>query len=511
MGAIAPAKCCAALQPENVFLVVNARSWSSVTIANHYARLRDIPASNVFALDWPGSVVEVNVDDFRDWILQPILREIKSRRLDRQIRCIAYSADFPYAVSFASDVKSGNGFLTAASKFNVGSLTGLTFHHQLVMGRSTNYTAVAANPFAQTETVLGDQARPLARIGSMASSGGPPSPLFSMMLGYSSGRGNSVDEVVRSLTRSRFADGVFPRGTFYFMTNQNVRATTRSGRFPAACQALQAENRNAEISEGVYPRNCQDVLGLMMGFSAIDWTKSNSRLIPGAICENLTSYGGILDEMGKQTPISEFVRWGAAGTTGTVVEPYAIAAKFPDPIMHLHYARGLTLVESIYASVRNPYQLLALGDPLCRPWANQLPIDLAGTESDAEVEQRWEIRPTVSRLNRLAKPRFQLYVDGRRLGSCQLQQAFVLNTAGFPGGYHEAVVTLEDETDARIGGRRRLPFWVKGCASVPFGRIGRESGSGDGKSGLHRLNAPGDYPGRGFPRSTAGGATDRRG
>ncbi len=36
---IASTNCCAALQPENVFLVVNARSWSSVTIANHFAAL----------------------------------------------------------------------------------------------------------------------------------------------------------------------------------------------------------------------------------------------------------------------------------------------------------------------------------------------------------------------------------------------------------------------------------------------------------------------------------------
>ncbi len=340
--------------------------------------------------------MEVKVDDFRDWILQPIQREIQSRRLDRQIRCIAYSADFPYAVSFASDVKSGNGFLTAASKFNVGSITGLTFHHELVMRRSSNYTEFGANRYAENAFLSRDKARRPERFGPTRSDGGPdPAPLFSMMLGYTGGRGNSVDEVVRSLTRSRFADGVFPRGTFYFMTNQNVRATTRSGRFPESSQALRRERRNVEIAEGVYPINRNDILGLMMGVSAFDWTKSNSRLIPGAICENLTSYGGILDELGTQTPISEFVRWGAAGTTGTVVEPYAIAAKFPDPVMHLNYVRGLTLVESIYASVRNPYQLLAIGDPLCRPWSNQRAIEVAGLKAEEQVQQRLEVRPAV--------------------------------------------------------------------------------------------------------------------
>ena len=422
--------------------------------------MREIPASNVFALDWPGSVVEISIDDFRDWILQPILREIRSRKLERQIRCIVYSSDFPYAVSFDSDAKKNHGLLNGggSGKLNVGSITGLTFHHDLVLDRSTNFTSVAANRLAQTGLV----ARPVARADGQPGGDKSDAHYLSMMLGFTSGRGNSVDEVVRCLTRSRFADGVFPRGTFYFMTNQDVRATTRSGRFPAVRQALQLEHRNVEIAEGVCPKNRQDVLGLMMGFSWFDWTTSNSRLVPGAIGENLTSFGGILDELGKQTPISEFVRWGAAGTTGTVVEPYAIAAKFPDPVMHLHYARGLTLAESIYASVLNPYQLLAVGDPLCRPWSNQQRIELSGLDADVQVDRKLELRPTVVGAANLKQPRFGLFVDGRWIATCQPQQAFVLNTARISSGYHEAVVMLEDHADPRIGGRRRIAFTVKG-------------------------------------------------
>ena len=37
--------------PENLFLVVNLRSWASLTVANHYIQQREIPNSNVLYLD----------------------------------------------------------------------------------------------------------------------------------------------------------------------------------------------------------------------------------------------------------------------------------------------------------------------------------------------------------------------------------------------------------------------------------------------------------------------------
>ena len=85
----------------------------------------------------------------------------------------------------------------------------------------------------------------------------------------------------------------------------------------------------------------------------------------------------------SQTPLSEFLRYGAAGASGTVTEPYAIAEKFPHPMLQVHYARGCTLAEAFYQSVCGPYQLLIVGDPLCRPWANIPKVTVAGLPADA--------------------------------------------------------------------------------------------------------------------------------
>src|SRR5258708_5426056 len=71
--------------PENLFLVVNARSWSSLTVANHYTRLRKIPASNVFYLDWPLDNERIDGETFRTKLLGPIVEEIGRRGIGDHI------------------------------------------------------------------------------------------------------------------------------------------------------------------------------------------------------------------------------------------------------------------------------------------------------------------------------------------------------------------------------------------------------------------------------------------
>ena len=52
--------------PENVLLVVNPHSADSLAIANHYAALRRIPASNLLFLDWDPKLENTDVVTFRD-------------------------------------------------------------------------------------------------------------------------------------------------------------------------------------------------------------------------------------------------------------------------------------------------------------------------------------------------------------------------------------------------------------------------------------------------------------
>ncbi len=94
-----------------------------------------------------------------------------------------------------------------------------------------------------------------------------------------------------------------------------------------------------------------------MGSASFAWIASGSKLVPGAIAENLTSLNGKMDGVG-QTKLTEYLAHGAAGSSGAVEEPYSLQQKFPLPFIHETYARGATLAEAFYQSVLGPYQLL---------------------------------------------------------------------------------------------------------------------------------------------------------
>ena len=144
----------------------------------------------------------------------------------------------------------------------------------------------------------------------------------------------------------------------------------------------------AEILQGNVPEGKNDVQGAMLGVANFDWKASRSTILPGAICEHFTSFGGDMHASAGQTPLSELLRYGATAASGTVTEPYAIPHKFPSPMMQVHYARGCTVAESFYQSVLCPYQLLIVGDPLCRPWANIPEITVAGVTAGRDRPRR---------------------------------------------------------------------------------------------------------------------------
>ena len=356
--------------PENLALVVNARSWASLTVANHYANLRQIPPTNIIYLDWTQQVLEVDVDAFRERILQPVLKEINKRGLARQIDYVVYSSDFPYAVNIDSDIQ---GVKVAQQLTPTGSINGLTYLARRTMAKDPSYLRLDANRYMRTPDVPGSVESTLgfrswytwAENGQM-SEAGQERYLISTMLAMTSGRGNSVTEALRYLRRSAAADGTHPKGTIYFARNKDIRSRARDGDFARAVSQLRKIGVRAEITEGVMPRVKRDVQGAMMGTDKFDWADCDSRIVPGAICEHFTSLGGIWRSGAGQTPLTEFLRHGAAAASGTVREPYAIRQKFPSPQMHVHYARGCTLGEAFYQSVHGPYQLLIVGDPLCQ-------------------------------------------------------------------------------------------------------------------------------------------------
>jgi hypothetical protein len=453
--------------PENVFLVVNAKSADSLAVANAYAALRGIPAINVLMLPWNREDEGVPIGVFRNDLLRPILQAIDARRLAPQIDQIVYSTDFPWRVDFAEELPPE---LVGKDKFPSGSLTGMTMLFASVRAGIPAYLDPASNRYWRP---LDAEGVPSATNGFRGWYGWGPEGelleaggqryLLSVMLGVTSGRGNTVPEVLRYLQSAAASDGNRPKGTVYFVTNADVRTTTRSGVFPSAVKELEKLGVKAAVVSGKLPVGRPDVAGLMTGAADFDWPRSGSSILPGAICENLTSFGGIFTPSAGQTPLSVFLRAGAAGSSGTVVEPFALQAKFPHASIQVHYARGACLAEAFYQSVRSPYQLLVVGDPLCQPWAS-IPTVEAVIAPDSRPFKPGEplsgsvaIEPRARMVAGAAVDRFEFFLDGVRLGQCGLGERFTLDTTQTADGHHDLRVVAIESSPVETQGRWIMP------------------------------------------------------
>jgi len=506
----------AGLGPENVAVVVNGDSWASRAVANAYVRLRNVPPCNVIYLRDLTAIDYMDVEDFRQTILKPVLSAIRTRSLDGQIDCIAYSADFPAGIWLKSDVSGTD--IKPPPYTDMGSINGLTYlYEQVLVRRPGRYVDLRANRYHQRGNRWpgrakgkhkddGDQAADSAAPGGERAENGeaegdaagqqgpPPGPVpptrpfrhiyywrkggspglygvagpryyLSTVLACTSGwAGMTVPEAIANLERSAAADGTAPKGTIYYARNKNVRSLTRQWGFAPAVGALKELGVNAEIVDGILPRGKPDVAGCMVGYAAFDWAASGSRILPGAICEHLTSIGGAPWRPGH-TPLTMFLRHGAAAASGTVAEPYAIQAKFPDPFIQVHYARGCTLAEAFYQSVRGPYQLLIVGDPLCAPWAKRPEVRLKGIEDGQGVASLREA--TVEVVGERKIGHVAWYVDGKRWAYLPAEKAFRISPRALDDGWHEL---------RAVGVTGKAPSRRGACGAPPSGTVATHGG-----------------------------------
>ncbi len=478
--------------PEGVLLVVNPRSPDSLTIANHFARLRAIPPDNLFYLPWDPNLQTADVETFRQRILKPVIATIEKRRLADQIDSIVYSSDFPWGIDVKRDVRKhapqarptepasegqqdagGGAAADAQAKMQatlqkvltpVGSLNGLTYLWRWVLTQESDYRDLNANfympplaPWQRDVPSAGFRGnRRYNAHGEEAAAVGRRY-FLSTMLAVTAGRGNSTAEAIDYLKRSAAADGTHPKGTIYLTKNTDVRSEARHEWFPAVAEALKKLGVAAEVIEGTVPLGRSDVQGVVMGTPTFDWKASGSTILPGAVCENFTSLGGVMRVGGGQTPLSVFLRYGAAGSSGTVYEPYSIANKFPSPWIQVHYARGCTLAEAFYRSVRGPYQLLIVGDPLCQPWADIPQVSAIGVERNAVVRGIARLKPAARVASGKPIDRFWLFVDGRRVAECPPGGSLEYDTTRAADGHHELRVVAVGPKPIESQGRLLIP------------------------------------------------------
>jgi len=281
--------------------------------------------------------------------------------------------------------------------------------------------------------------------------------LMCTMLGTNWDRGNSEKEIILYLNDSVKADYSRPKGTFYFSLTADIRTTVRQPGFQPAVDRLAALGYKSEIGSGILPHNAE-IAGASIGTPGFSWQTAASNILPGAICENFTSFGGDFTQA-DQTKLSELMKYGAAGSSGTVAEPFALQFKFPDPMIHVHYVRGCSLAESYYQSVAGPFQLLIVGDAICQPWAKPPKPRLTGLESNSTAKGQVTVQVTPEP-DSVPFRSMEVFFDGKMVARHTEPKDIHFDSTKMSDGYHELRIVVIDSTPIQTRAGKTVPFKV---------------------------------------------------
>lgn len=385
--------------PSELLLIVNGSSPAALTVSNHYIALRGIPAERVLVLEPPesffredngGTRWRTSKEQVRRHLLDPVTAKLTALQ-DPFPTALVFSPDWPIHLRLDDGVPASvtafvatRGNLPPAEAIKTGQ------------ARSPWFTAPQER----------QQGRRLHRFpaNELKEAGMHPA----MMLGVFY-EPLTPDSIVISLQRAARADFSSPQGSVAIITNTDVRSTTRLPQFGPAAARLEEKGIPVHLAARGEGRMPNRLIGVMEGAATVPIDDYRGKLLPGSFAEHLTSFAGTFHN-NSQTKMTRWIAAGAAGTIGTVDEPFAIWTKFPMAEIFERYALGNTLLESLMQSVGSPFQTLAIGDPLCRPWGSALP--------DLNLETAWADNTLTVRATGVqagASTDLHLFVDGRRV------------------------------------------------------------------------------------------------
>jgi len=317
------------LTTSDVGVLVNDDDPYSVEVGRYYAKARHISADRVLHVRLPVRS-SLSPDEFR------ALRADVDRFFGKRVQALAVAWRQPYAVS-------------------CNALTGaLTLGYD---GQLCSQTCARSRPssyFGSAST------RPYDDHGMR----------LSMMLAA-----GTVEQAKALIDRGVKSDGTLglrgglPVVAHYVTTSDTVRSVRQtlfppSGLNPSVGLLVQLDQSDAL-------KQASRVVLSLTGRAQVEGLAANT-YVPGALGDNLTSFGGVLDKSAGQTTAEEWIEGGLTASYGTTSEPCAHLQKFPHPqALTIFYLQGATAIGAYWKSVAWPQQGLFVGEPLASPYGRQ--------------------------------------------------------------------------------------------------------------------------------------------
>lgn len=443
---------------QNFLMVVNPGDENALRIATAYQRLRRIPDRNIVFYDPPDlkghdrlHLTETALDDF----LLQVDQAIATRGLGGQIDYIGFVG---MPIRFRVDGSSSqltNHQSTGYALMNLTQYRGgveplvLSFTSSgLYQGTegAGNFTTLN---YAQGENsaIHHDEVHEVDTLSLQYYMAGA--------IGYTGMFGVTVDQVIANLERSAGCDGSRPAGTIYFEENDDIRSNAREHQWLPVQLEMTARGRpfveESNVS-GSTPKNRADAMGAVVG-SAFPLLPNGTNYLPGSWADTLTSFGANFFTP-DQVKAPKFLAAGAGGSSGTVVEPFAMDTRFPDAAIHLFIADGSTLGEAFYKAVEQPLVILFFGDLLAQPFADLPVIEITSAPVDGAT-----VSGSISIASSVALDGFfvvttgvsqtELYIDGLLAETIPGDIVeFTVDTTTLSDGFHEFRVVAVNDTQA---------------------------------------------------------------
>ncbi len=311
-----------ALRASDLAIIVNDADSLSIKIANYYQQKRKIPEQNIIHIRFNPMYKILPVDTFTQ-----IKKKVDKLTPDN-VQAYALTWMLPYRV----------GCMSITTAFAAG-------YNDFFCAKGCNKTSLS--PYFNSESN-----QPYTRYKWR--------PTMALA-------GETFEEVKQLIDRGVASDYSHPTGTAYLLKTSDKDRSARAAIHPLVIKAL-AGLWKIESLEQDFISDKQDVMFYFTGMMHIQNIKTNY-FLPGAVADHLTSTGGVLKGSTQMSSL-EWLKAGATGSYGAVIEPCNFVQKFPNPgIMMYYYIRGNSLIEAYWKSVAWPGQGIFIGEPLAKPFA----------------------------------------------------------------------------------------------------------------------------------------------
>jgi hypothetical protein len=433
----------------NMLLVVDSNDETAVRIATQYQKTRGIPDGNIVFIGTPnltGTSIPHRIisQTTSNNYLTTVANAINSRGLSGQIDYIGLIGT-PQVVIYNT---SSGGTATQSLAYQFSQMT------QLLGGVTSDKMSNFASPLYQTGLAVNtntaihhDDVYQATYAGRAVNA----QYYLSGVIGYCGQWGNTAEQVIANLKYTADGDGAQLPGAVYFEENGDIRCAVRKPQWAAVQAALTERGLDYVQEWGTTPAGRDDIKGAVIG--VMNYSANGSTYLPGSWADSVTSFGGDFGSA-RQTKATTLLAAGAAGSSGTIAEPGAVAAKFPNAAIHVFLADGSTIGEAFYKSTAQPYLQFPIGDLLSQADADLPRIALDDAPAGGQtVSGTLSIQANASLENpRIASgiDHLKLLVDGKEMQTMAGASAsFSLDTAALSDGRHELRVVAVNNAAAQ--------------------------------------------------------------